>query len=121
MSLPPHTRALLAVTAIVLGVGWANRSWQDWRSDRIGERVAAAARPGDIRMLSSEVCEYCTAARTWFGAHRVPFAECFIERDAACAAEFDRAQAPGTPLLIVRGQRQRGFQAQAVADALGAG
>jgi glutaredoxin len=87
-------------------------------SERLGREVSAAARPGDIVMLSSETCPYCKQARAWFDAHQVPFGECFIERDAACAAAYRALQSPGTPTLVVRGQRQVGFSPERVALAL---
>ena len=111
-------RSLLVVTALVLGVGWATQALQGWSSAQLGQSVAATARPGDIRMLSSETCEYCMRARAWFGRHRVPFSECTIERDAACAAEFSATLAPGTPVLLVRGAKLVGFDPRAVAEAL---
>ena len=49
---------------------------------------------------------------------RVPFTECLIERDSRCAAAYTALMAPGTPVLLVRGQRLVGFNAQAVAGAL---
>jgi len=57
-------------------------------------------------------------ARLWFTEQKVPFSECFIERDAACAAEFAANRAPGTPLLLVRGQPQLGFSPDRVKERL---
>jgi hypothetical protein len=51
----------------------------------------------------------------------VAFDECFIETDAACAARFEALRAPGTPVLLVRGQLQTGFDAQRVLGALSRG
>ncbi|MCU0966750.1 MAG: hypothetical protein MUF08_17270 [Burkholderiaceae bacterium] len=53
--------------------------------------------------------------------HEVAFDECFIETDAACAARFEALRAPGTPVLLVRGQLQTGFDAQRVLGALSRG
>jgi hypothetical protein len=53
--------------------------------------------------------------------HDVAFSECFIEKDLACAARFEALRAPGTPMLLVRGQAQTGFDAQRVLDALSRG
>ena len=100
--------------AVVLGLG----GWQRLEAGRLGERVAAAARPGDIAMISSESCVYCAQARSWFAAHRVPVAECFIESDADCAARYRALMAPGTPVLVVRGEAQVGFVPARVAAAL---
>lgn len=69
-------------------------------------------------MIGSVTCVYCAQARAWFEANRVPYSECLIERDPACAAQYNALMAPGTPVMIVRGKRLLGFSAQAVADAL---
>ena len=69
-------------------------------------------------MIASVTCIYCAAARAWFNANSVPFAECFIERDERCAAQYNALMAPGTPVMVVRGKRLVGFSARAVADAL---
>jgi glutaredoxin len=115
----PPVRAALAGLVVVVLAAIAGTQWlQHWAHDGLGARVAAVARPGDIQMLSSETCGYCTAARTWFEQQGVPFAECFIERDPACSARFAALGAPGTPVLLVRGQKQVGFDARAVAAAL---
>ena len=80
--------------------------------------MAALAQTGDIQMLSSNTCAYCAVARQWMQQHSVAFSECFIETDKVCAAQFDAVRAPGTPLLMVRGQPQVGFDAQRVLGTL---
>ena len=113
-------RAMLGLAALVLVALFAVKALQ-WESDaRLGATLAASARPGDVRMISSVTCVYCAAARAWLAARRVPFSECLIERDADCAAQYRALQSPGTPVLLVRGQRQVGFDARAVASALSA-
>lgn len=116
----PRLRSGLSLLALVLLVSGASEAWRAWSSDRLGSEVAALAKPGDIEMISSDTCVYCAKARAWFGAHGVPFSECSIERDEACAARFRALMSPGTPVLLVRGQRQVGFSAERVAQALGA-
>ena len=111
-------RSLLLLAALVLTTLGALRAIDAWSGERLGSAVAASARAGDIRMLSSVTCVYCAQARAWFGDHGVPFSECYIERDTACAASYNALMAPGTPVLLVRGKVQRGFSPRAVAAAL---
>ena len=80
--------------------------------------MAALAQTGDIQMLSSNTCAYCAVARQWMQQHGVAFGECFIDTDKSCAAQFEAARAPGTPVVLVRGQPQVGFDAQRVLGAL---
>lgn len=108
----------VGLVVLVLGVSLASQWWVGRQEGRLGDEVAALARPGDIHMLSSETCAICTIARTWFVAHNVPFTECLIERDAQCRADFDASRMPGTPVIIVRGLPQVGFNPDRVRLAL---
>ena len=107
----PDPRSLALLVGLVLATSVAMQWWGHASERAQGERLAALARPGDIRMLSSETCVYCAAARHWMTEHRVRFDECFIERDAQCKALYDATQARGTPTLLVRGRLQIGFDA----------
>ena len=114
-------RSLLGL-ALVVGAAMAASSWWARLGEAsLGEEVAALARPGDIRMLSSVTCPSCTVARRWMPLHGVAHGECLIERDPACLAEFQARLAPGTPVVVVRGQPQLGFSPQRVLAALRAG
>ncbi|MBI3346129.1 MAG: glutaredoxin family protein [Burkholderiales bacterium] len=104
MKWPPLS--LLVVVASTALASWA---WRGHVAAVDGERLARHARPGDIRMISSETCPWCLAARRWMTAEGVPFSECFIERDAQCLADYQALGAVGTPTLVVRGQRVIGF------------
>ena len=109
---------MLVLGVLVLGASAAVQGLRAWSQARLGPQVAKLARPGDIFMIASQTCTYCAKARTWFEANQIPFGECLIERDAYCAAQYNALLAPGTPVLLVRGQRVLGFNPQAVADAL---
>ena len=117
VSATPLRSLLGLVTAVVVGSA-AVQGFQWWSGERLGAQVAAAAQPGDIHMIASVTCIYCAAARAWFDENRVPFTECLIERDATCAAKYNALMSPGTPVMLVRGQRLLGFDARAIADAL---
>ena len=109
----------LAGLAVVVALASGGSQW--WRSHlagNVGAQLVALARPGDIRMLSSTTCAYCTVARRWLTDQQVPFTECFIERDADCAARYQALGARGTPTLLVRGRVQLGFSPQQVLDGL---
>jgi hypothetical protein len=114
----PSRRSLLVLAALVLAASAGSSWWAARQQQDLGREVAAKVQPGDIRMLSSTTCSICTVARLWFQEHQVPFSECFIERDAACASDFEATRSPGTPVLIVRGVPQVGFSPQRVRDSL---
>ena len=114
----PRHRSLLVLFALVASVSAAGHWWSSNSERRLGAQLSAAARAGDIRMLSSDTCVYCVTARRWLTQHSVAFEECFIERDAQCRALYEATQARGTPTLIVRGKVQLGFDAARVLAAL---
>jgi glutaredoxin len=105
--------ALLAVVAA--GTAWGMRELE---RHRLGERVAAAAESGDIQMYSATTCGICKTAKKWFEAHEVPVAMCEIDRDAECRQRFRELRGKGTPLFVVRGERQVGFDRERIAAAL---
>ena len=111
-------RTLAGLVLVVALASGASQWWRSHLAGSIGEQLVAQARPGDIQMLSSTTCVFCTAARRWLTDQRVPFTECFIERDADCAARYQALGARGTPTLLVRGQVQLGFSPQQVLDGL---
>jgi glutaredoxin len=110
---------LLAVLVVGLVAWGLGRAVQTQVQSGHAEALRQVARPGDIRMISSVTCIFCTKARQYMTEHRIPFEECLIERDAACLADYKRLGASGTPTLLIRGQRQLGFDPQRITSALG--
>jgi glutaredoxin len=119
MAMSASRRSIFGLVVLVLAVSMASQWWAGHSQARLGEKLSTLAKPGDIQMLSSTTCAFCILARQWMQQHDVAFSECFIETDAACAARFEALRAPGTPVLLVRGQAQTGFDAQRVLEALG--
>jgi glutaredoxin len=113
MNLPP--RSLLVVIALAAAASWA---WRSHVKAQDGELLAQRVQPGDIRMISSETCGWCTAARRWMQDEGIAFDECFIERDAQCRADYAALGGQGTPTLIVRGQKVLGFDRAQIIEIL---
>ncbi|MBL8331407.1 MAG: hypothetical protein JNJ71_21405 [Rubrivivax sp.] len=107
-------KGLFGLVVLVLVLTAAAQWWASRGQQRLGDALAAAAAPGDIQMISSTTCGICTRARLFFKQHEVRFDECFIEQDAACAQRFEQLRAPGTPVIVVRGQPQLGFDPQRI-------
>jgi len=116
---PLRSRSWLRPLLIALAAWVVLQSWQSYSDRKSGVTLAALAKPGDIVMISSETCAYCKTASRFMTEHQIPFSECFIETDAACAESYRAQQAPGTPTLLVRGQRLVGFDPARIAKALG--
>ena len=111
-------RRFASLALLLLAVWGGTQALQLWSASQLGSEAAAQAKPGDIQMISSVTCVYCAKARAWFTEQKIPFSECFVERDAACAAQYRGLLAPGTPVIVVRGQPQIGFSSQRVVAAL---
>ena len=111
-------KSLISLVLLILVVSVGSSWWASHHKARIGDQVAALAVPGDIRMLSSDTCAICAGARHWFTSNQVAFLECSIERDTSCRADFDALHAPGTPVVLVRGAPQLGFDPKRVLEAL---
>lgn len=111
-------RSVAVLVVLVLLFGGASRWWASRQDDAIGRSLQAVARSGDILLLSAQSCAFCTEARQWMNSRGVPFDECFVERDAACAQRWRALALPGTPVVLVRGRAQLGFDPQRVLHAL---
>jgi glutaredoxin len=109
MSKPSVLRNLWPLATILALVLGGNALLRLWQAGDQGQALRELAQPGDILMLSSTTCIFCTRAREWLTEQNVPFRECFIESDAACRAEFQARSGPGTPTFVVRGQTLVGF------------
>lgn len=111
-------RGLWSLLLVILAAGALAEGARAWVQQQRAQALRAVATPGDIRMISSESCVFCAQARAWLTRERLPFEECFVERDARCAADYDRLGRPGTPTLLVRGQAQLGFDPERITVAL---
>ncbi|GAB4124172.1 MAG: hypothetical protein Fur0014_22400 [Rubrivivax sp.] len=109
MSEPASRRSLLGLVALVLAVGAASQWWSHRQEVALGRAVSALAQPGEVQMIASDACGVCALARRWMTEHAVPFTECSIERDAACRAQYEALNQPGTPVIVVRGRPELGF------------
>jgi glutaredoxin len=107
-------RSILTLAALVIAVGLASQGLQTLANSRLAASVRSIAHQDDIYMISSTTCPYCSQARVWFSENKIPFSECFIERDEACASQYQALMAPGTPTLIVRGKKLVGFNPRAI-------
>lgn len=116
---PSRSRdSLLVPVMLVIAAALFTHLWSTAQRDRSGPAVAGAARAGDIRMLVSDNCVACRRAARWLQDHRVAFDSCSIERDAACRADFEALGAAGTPVILVRGEPQLGFNPERLLAAL---
>ncbi len=94
LATPWRRRSWIRPLLIALAAWVVLQSWQSYSDRQSGVALAALAKPGDIVMLSSETCAYCKSASRYLTEHQIPFRECFIETDAACAESYRAQQDP---------------------------
>ncbi|MEY4765269.1 MAG: hypothetical protein RI907_1942 [Pseudomonadota bacterium] len=95
--LKPFTGLLLLVGAISGGSLWMQAS----RDRALGESLRQAQPQGRITLYTTLTCVYCTRAKDWLRSQQVPFEECRVDTDAACAATYRKLGEPGTPVVQV--------------------
>ena len=118
MSTPRHWPAWASLLVVVLLAWGGQKALSHWGHQRLGEPLRQLAQEGDIRLISSTTCRYCTLARQWLDNQQVRFSECFVETDPQCLKDYERTGARGTPTVLVRGQTQLGFDPERVLQTL---
>jgi glutaredoxin len=118
MKLDRKSLIAAAVLAAGLGAAFGVKAWRYFAPYDAGDRMAAAARPGDIQMYSYTTCGICRKAKRWFAFHGVPYQECYADRDAACNARFEALNTRGTPTFHIHGTVLEGFDPERIALAL---
>ncbi len=102
---------LALVMAVSMGFGQWLRSTQAPASDAQGAELRALVKPGQLQMISSTSCRYCTRAREWLVQQQVPFDECFIETSSSCRQRFQQTGAVATPTFLIGQQVVLGLDA----------
>lgn len=92
---------LLVVMVVAMSAGQWLRGSRPAGSDEQGAALRAAVQPGELQMISSTTCAYCTKARLWLTEQQVPFDECFVETNAACRQRWLAVGAQATPTFVV--------------------
>lgn len=62
-----------------------------------------------VVMYATEWCPYCARARAYFKRTNTAYVEHDIEKSAEARAEFKRLGGRGVPLILVGGEKLRGF------------
>lgn len=106
----------LALILIVIVGGTQALTW--WQSERAAKLIQQHVKPDSITLYTTSTCPYCVKARDWLSKHGVPWRECNVETDQACAQTFNAHGAPGTPLVLANGHWNLGFDQDWLAQAL---
>ena len=91
--------ALVMALALLLG-SWLRSGQEPADADQTAQ-LRAQLQPGQLQMISSTTCAYCTKARLWLTEQQVPFDECFVETNSACRQRWVSVGAQATPTFVV--------------------
>lgn len=100
---------LALVMALALLISAWLRSGQEPADADQTAQLRAQLQPGQLQMISSTSCGYCTKARLWLTEQKIPFDECFVEKDEGCRQRWQQTGARATPTFVLRDQAVLGL------------
>ena len=75
----------------------------------LAQPAQAQAQSVPVVMYATAWCPYCAKARAYFKRTNTAYVEHDIEKSAEAHAEFKRLGGRGVPLILVGGEKLRGF------------
>lgn len=73
----------------------------------------------DVLLYRTESCGYCKRTKKLLQQSRVDYLELDIERSQPAWDEFKALGGRGVPLLVIKGEVIKGFDAQRIKEAIG--
>jgi mycoredoxin len=110
MSIP---KAFLAIVAALIIF-----KWDVIRSELSPPPDFSAQHPEGVVLYATEWCGYCKKTREFFRQHNIAYVEYDIEKSAEGRAQYDQLHGSGIPLVMIRGQVMRGYDPDALKEAL---
>jgi glutaredoxin len=95
------------------------REWFPPPQYQTGDFAALYAKAGQsVVMYSTSTCPYCAKVRKLFAEKGVRYTEYQIDTSQPAAAEFEKLDAPGVPVLFIGERRIDGYREKAIVEAL---
>lgn len=102
--------------AIALGLFM---NWDKLRNEFSPPPDFSAAHPEGVVLYATDWCGYCKKTREFFKQHNIAYVEYDIEKSAEGKAQYDQLRGSGIPLVVIRGEVMRGYDPNALKEALG--
>jgi len=74
----------------------------------------SALQKGDVVLYATSWCGYCKKARELLSNNGIPYVEYDIEKSGEGKAQYDSLGGGGVPLLLIKGQVVKGFNADRI-------
>ncbi len=103
---------LVIVTALIIF------KWDVIRSELSPPPDFSAQHPEGVVLYATDWCGYCKKTREFFKQHNIAYVEYDIEKSAEGRAQYDQLHGSGIPLVMIRGQVMRGYDPDALKEAL---
>ncbi len=92
--------------------------WDVIRSELSPPPDFSAQHPEGVVLYATEWCGYCKKTREFFQQNNIAYVEYDIEKSAEGRAQYDQLHGSGIPLVMIRGQVLRGYDPDALKEAL---
>lgn len=95
---------------------WQHRlDIQDWMRPPPPPSLTSGA---EVVLYGTQWCGYCAKTRQLLTARKIPFREYDIERSDEGYAQYEQLNGAGVPLIVIRTDVIRGFDEDAINQAL---
>ena len=127
-------KAFVLIVGILIGVFWSqiytvSETIYNEVMNAGAEVVAIAQTPPEpvskksgqakpVIMYATDWCTYCKKAREYFARYKIEYTEYDIEKDEQAKRMYELMGGGGVPLLLVDGQKIRGFNLAKLNSAL---
>lgn len=105
-------------TCIVLFIALIVFKWDVLREEFSPPPDFSAQYPEGVILYSAAWCGYCNKTRAFFKENNVAFVEYDIEKSSEGRSQYEQLHGSGIPLIMIRGQVMRGYDPNALKDAL---
>lgn len=108
--------AVSVLVGVLVGVLMLN--WGSVHALLVSRPDFAAQHEEPVVMYSTDWCGNCKMTRAYLRENNIPFFEYDVDKSPEGQRQFKALQGNGVPLLLVKNNVVRGFNPQAIQDAL---
>ncbi len=111
-------KTLAGFTAVGVLVGVLMLNWGSVHALLVSRPDFAAQHVEPVVMYSTDWCGNCKMTRAYLRENNIPFFEYDVDKSPEGQRQYKALQGNGVPLLLVKNNVIRGFNPQAIQDAL---
>ena len=93
-------------------------NWKKFTADAQTPANISMAHGLQVVLYATDWCGYCARTRKYFKDNNIPFTEYDIEKSSEGREQYDQLNGKGVPLLVVNGEVIRGYNPNAIQQAM---